>query len=105
MNLSAVPRLFSSRRLPVHVALIQVCPPDDFGWMSLGVSVDITLAAAMSADMVIAQVNPKMPKVHGHSFIHANDIDVIVEYQENILTIPEPPEIEAANNIANRSHA
>jgi acyl-CoA hydrolase/GNAT superfamily N-acetyltransferase len=99
MNLSAVPRLFSSRRLPVHVALIQVCPPDDFGWMSLGVSVDITLAAAMSADMVIAQVNPKMPKVHGHSFIHANDIDVIVEYQENILTIPEPPEIEAANNI------
>ncbi len=46
MNLSAVPRLFESRHLPIHVALIQVSPPDDFGWMSLGISVDITLAAA-----------------------------------------------------------
>ena len=43
MNLSAVPHLFKTRRLPIHVALIQVSPPDDFGWMSLGISVDITL--------------------------------------------------------------
>ena len=46
INLSAVPRLFESRRLPIHVALIQVSSPDDFGWMSLGISVDITQAAA-----------------------------------------------------------
>ena len=50
INMSAIPRLFKSRLLPIHVALIQVSPPDDFGWMSLGVSVDITLAAAQSAD-------------------------------------------------------
>jgi len=99
MNLSAVPRLFRSRQLPIHVALIQVCPPDDFGWMSLGVSVDITLSAAMSADLVIAQVNPKMPRILGQSFIHVNDVDVIVEYEEDILTIEEPPEMEAANEI------
>ena len=99
MNLSAVPRLFKSRQLPIHVALIQVCPPDDFGWLSLGVSVDITLAAAMSADLVIAQVNPQMPKVHGRSFIHVNDVDVIVEYDEEILTVQEPHEFEAANTI------
>ncbi|MGB8720816.1 MAG: acetyl-CoA hydrolase, partial [Desulfobacterales bacterium] len=42
INLSAIPRLFKSRRLPIHTALIQVSPPDDFGWMSLGVAVDIT---------------------------------------------------------------
>ncbi|MBU2551093.1 MAG: acetyl-CoA hydrolase, partial [Proteobacteria bacterium] len=56
VNLSSVPRLFKSRRLPLHAALIQVSSPDDFGWMSLGISVDVTMAAAQSADLVIAQV-------------------------------------------------
>lgn len=99
INLSAVPKLFTSRNLPVHVALIQVCPPDDFGWMSLGVSVDITLAAAQSADLVIAQVNPRMPRVLGRSFINVNDVDVIVEYEEPLLTVEKNPDIDAANAI------
>ncbi|MGD9079374.1 MAG: GNAT family N-acetyltransferase [Desulfobacterales bacterium] len=99
INLSAVPRLFKSRLLPIHVALIQVSPPDDFGWMSLGVSVDITLAAAQSADLVIAQVNSHMPRVLGRSFIHVNDVDIFVEYDEPLLTIGETPELKAANDI------
>ncbi|MDM8537858.1 GNAT family N-acetyltransferase, partial [Desulfobacterales bacterium HSG17] len=99
MNLSAIPHLFKSRQLPIHTALIQVSPPDDFGWMSLGVSVDITLAAATSADMVIAQVNPKMPRVLGQSFIHVNDVDYFVEHEENLLTIGNMPESEAADTI------
>jgi acyl-CoA hydrolase/GNAT superfamily N-acetyltransferase len=100
LNLSAVPRLFQSRRLPIHVALIQATPPDDFGWMSLGVSVDITLAAASSADLVIVQVNPEMPRVLGRSFIHVNDVHLVVEKQEPILTLPSVPESEAANTIS-----
>jgi len=100
LNLSAVPRLFQSRRLPLHVALIQATPPDDFGWMSLGVSVDITLAAASSADLVIVQVNPEMPRVLGRSFIHVNDVHLVVEKQEPILTLPSVPESEAANTIS-----
>ncbi|MFH1974532.1 MAG: GNAT family N-acetyltransferase [Pseudomonadota bacterium] len=100
INLSAIPRLFKSRLLPIHVALIQVSPPDDFGWMSLGVSVDITQAAASSADLVIAQVNPKMPRVLGRSFIHVNDVDVFVEKEEELLTIGELPDLESANKIA-----
>jgi len=99
MNLSDIPRLFKSRKLPIHVALIQVTPPDDFGWLSLGVSVDITLAAALSADLVIAEVNPKMPRVLGQSFIHVNDVDVFVEHEEDILTIGDLPEMKAANTI------
>ncbi len=99
MNLSAVPRLFKTRRLPIHVALIQVSPPDDFGWMSLGISVDITLAAALSADLVIAQVNSRMPRVLGRSFIHVNDVNAVVEYEEELLTIDELPELDAANHI------
>ena len=99
INLSAVPRLFKSRLLPIHVALIQVSPPDDFGWMSLGVSVDITLAAALSADLVIAQVNSHMPRVLGRSFLHVNDVDVFVEHDEPLLTIGDAPELKAANDI------
>jgi len=100
INLSAVPRLFKSRMLPIQAALIQVSPPDDFGWMSLGVSVDITLAAAESADLVIAQVNPRMPRVLGRSFIHVNDVDVFVEYEEPLLSVTEAPVVEAAKGIA-----
>ena len=100
INLSAVPRLFKSRMLPINAALIQVSPPDDFGWMSLGVSVDITLAAAESADLVIAQVNPRMPRILGRSFIHVNDVDVFVEHDESLLSIAETPEVEAAKGIA-----
>jgi len=99
INLSAVPRLFKNRYLPIHVALIQVSPPDDFGWMSLGISVDITMAAAMSADLVIAQVNYKMPRVLGRSFIHVNDVDVVVEYGEDLLTVDEAKESESSNLI------
>jgi acyl-CoA hydrolase/GNAT superfamily N-acetyltransferase len=99
MNLSAIPRLFKTRQMPIHVALIQTTPPDDFGWMSLGVSVDITLAAAMSADLVIAQVNPRMPRILGQSFLHVNDVDVIVEHEEELLSIDELPEMEQANII------
>ncbi len=100
LNLSALPGLFKSRQMPIQVALIQVCPPDDFGWMSLGVAVDITLAAALSADLVIAQVNPRMPRVLGRSFIHVNDVDIIVEHEEKLITVGRHPELESADLIA-----
>ena len=95
LNVSEVPALFKSRKLPINVALVQVSPPDDFGWMSLGISVDVTLAAAKSADVVIAQVNPRMPCIMGQSFIHVNDVDAIVEHEEDLITIEqrEPSEI------------
>jgi len=100
VNLFAIPPLFKHRKLYIHVALIQVTPPDDFGWMSLGVSVDITRAAALSADLVVAQVNPAMPRVMGDSFIHVNDVDVIVEHEEPLISILKPARPEAAKKIA-----
>jgi len=105
MNMSDVPLLFTTRKLPLNVALIQVSPPDDFGWMSLGISVDVTMAAARSADFVIAQVNPMMPRVMGQSFIHVNDVNLIVEHEEEILAIPpkevsSPAALEIGRHIA-----
>jgi acyl-CoA hydrolase len=94
INLSTVPHLFRTRQVPIHVALVQVSPPDDFGWMSLGISVDITFSAALSADRLIVQVNPKMPRVLGHSFLHVDDADMIVEYEEELIAVPEPPRAE-----------
>jgi acyl-CoA hydrolase/GNAT superfamily N-acetyltransferase len=100
IHISAVPGLFTKRQLPLHVALVQTTPPDDFGWMSLGISVDVCMAAVQSADLVIAQVNPNMPRILGHSFIHVNDVDIVVEMQEDLLTIDSLPEFESAHKIA-----
>ena len=99
MNMSGVPVLFSSRKLPINVALLQVSPPDDFGWMSLGVSVDVTRAAALAADFVIAQINSHMPRVMGQSFIHVNHVNALVEYDEELLVIEPAPPSEAAAQI------
>jgi acyl-CoA hydrolase/L-amino acid N-acyltransferase YncA len=96
MNMSDVPSLFITRKMPLNVALIQVSPPDDFGWMSLGISVDVTMAAARSADLVIAQVNPRMPRVMGQSFIHVNYVDYVVEHEEELLAVPPTRQVSDA---------
>lgn len=83
--LSAVPNLFYTRRIPVDVALIQTSLPDDHGYMSLGISVDIVKAAVESASLVIAQVNSYMPRVHGETFINIKNVDFIVPYDEPLL--------------------
>ncbi len=100
INLSAIPKLFKNRSIPLHVALIQVSPPDDFGWMSLGIAVDISLAAAQSADLVIAQINTEMPRVLGRCSVHVNDVDAVVEHDERLLSITAPSEPESAAAIA-----
>ena len=76
--LSQIPRLFSSQRIGLDVALIQVCPPDRHGYCSLGVSIDITKAGLEAARMVIAQVNPNMPRTWGDTIVHMDDIDYLV---------------------------
>ena len=82
MMLSEIPDLFRQKRLPLDVAMIQVSPPDRYGYCSLGISVDITKAAFESADLVIAQINEKMPITHGDSFIDINEIDYLVPHNE-----------------------
>ncbi|HMI84296.1 MAG TPA: acetyl-CoA hydrolase/transferase C-terminal domain-containing protein [Polyangiaceae bacterium] len=73
--LSDIPRLFRRRDIPVDVALLNVSPPDAHGFCSLGTSVDVTLAAAECARIVIAQINPSMPRTHGDGFLHVSRID------------------------------
>ena len=76
--LSEFPLLFKKKILPLDVALIHVSPPDEHGFCSLGVEVGLTKSAAESADLVIAEVNQKMPRTLGDSFIHVSKLDYMV---------------------------
>jgi len=98
--LSELPRLIAEGMVPIDVALIQVTPPDEHGFCSLGVSVEITKTAAEKAKLVIAQVNCQMPRVLGDSFIHISDIDVVVEHDEPILECPRPEQDIISERIA-----
>jgi len=102
--LSEIPKLIRSGRIDIDVALVQVSPPDQHGYCSLGVSVDITKPAIETAQLVIAQVNSRMPRTLGDSFVHISELDLIVEYDEPILeySYPEPNEVQlkVAENVA-----
>lgn len=89
--LSDIPMLFNSGQLPIDVALIQVTPPDARGKVSLGVSVDIVKSAAENASLVIAQVNPLMPKTLGDSFLDIYDLDILVPAASPIIERESTP--------------
>jgi acyl-CoA hydrolase/GNAT superfamily N-acetyltransferase len=97
--LSNVPDLFDRGLVPIDVALIQTSLPDDHGYMSLGVSVDIVKAATEKAALVIAQVNASMPRVHGDGFIHIKDVNFIIPYDEPILEYVSEADSEIAQQI------
>jgi acyl-CoA hydrolase/GNAT superfamily N-acetyltransferase len=97
--LCQVPGLFQKKLVPVDVALIQTSLPDEHGFMSLGISVDIVQAAAENASLVIAQVNSRMPRVLGDTFINVKDIDFIVPYDEPLLEYEDSVSDEIAEKI------
>jgi acyl-CoA hydrolase/GNAT superfamily N-acetyltransferase len=98
--LSEIPELFDSKQIGLEAALIQVSPPDRFGYCSLGISVDVTKAGARNADLVIAQVNPRMPRTWGDSFIHVDEIDWLVQHEEQLVqAVPEIPDEVVAKRI------
>jgi acyl-CoA hydrolase len=98
--LSQIPRLFASHRIGLDAALVQVSPPDKFGYCSLGVSVDITRSAVEYAGIVIAQVNPLMPKTWGDSFVHVDEIDWLVSYEEPLVeALPSAKDSEISRRI------
>ena len=96
--LSRVSSLFETT-LPPDVALIQVSPPDQHGYCSCGISVDYTKAAAERAKLVIAQVNPRMPRTLGDTFLHVARLDRIVECDAPLIELPPPAVGEAEKAI------
>lgn len=84
---SEVPELFRTT-LPVDAVFLNLSPPDEHGYCSFGISVDYSKPAAMEAELVIAQINPSMPRTLGDSFIHISDIDYIVEADTPLIELP-----------------
>jgi len=83
--LSQVPGLFNRKLVPIDVALIQTSFPDEHGFMSLGISVDIVKAAVENAALVIAQLNVEMPRIHGDTFLSIDDVDFFLPCDEPLL--------------------
>lgn len=94
-RLSEIPLLFASGQLPLDVALVQVSPPDEHGFCSFGVEVGVTKTAAASARLVIAEVNPQMPRTLGDSFVHVSKLTHIVpaDYALPELPMGQPTEL------------
>ena len=103
--LSEIHFLFRRNILPLDVALVQVSPPDRHGYCSLGVSVDIVIPAIQTAKMVIAQINPQVPRTHGDGIIHMDKVDLAIEVDAPIHISPmteiSPVEHEIGRHVAN----
>jgi acyl-CoA hydrolase len=97
--LSEIPQLFRSGIRRPNGALIHVSSPDRRGFCSLGTSVDVTKAAIETADYVIAQVNPQMPRTHGQSLIHISEIDELIHINESLPEAPSKPQTDIERKI------
>lgn len=76
--LSEIPQLFEKGILPLDVAIVQVSPPDSHGYCTLGTSADVAISAVKNARIVIAQVNPQMPRVLGEGFVHISRFEAAI---------------------------
>jgi acyl-CoA hydrolase len=100
LSLGDVPQLFHNGQLPLDVAMVQVAPPDPDGTCSLGISVDVTKAAALVARTVIAEVNPAMPRTAGDSRIPVDRIASFVPVETPVVEYLHDPAGEVAEQIA-----
>lgn len=104
MFLSEIPVAFRSGLIPLNVALISVSSPDEHGHCTLGVSCDVTRAAVEVADIVIAEINPNMPRVIGDGVIALSKIDYAIEVDYPIFeappTAPTAIELAIGQNVA-----
>ncbi|MEM5776697.1 MAG: acetyl-CoA hydrolase/transferase C-terminal domain-containing protein, partial [Anaerolineaceae bacterium] len=98
--LSELPLLFKNRILPLDIALIHTSPPDSNGICSYGIESGLTKTATESARIVIAQVNQRMPRILGDTFIHVKDIDYIVPVDDDLAELPM--ESEGNNDIVEK---
>lgn len=100
ISIAQVPSLIENGRIPVDVAFIQVSQSDEHGYVSLGVSVDITRSVLSKAKRVIAEVNPNMPFTLGDTFVHVNDIAAFVPVDTPVIEFTHPPVDAVAEQIA-----
>jgi acetyl-CoA hydrolase len=84
VHLHEIPRLFRERSVPLDAAFVVLTPPDEHGFCSFGIEVGVTKPAALAADRIVAEINRKMPRTLGDSFIHVSKIDAFVEQDRDL---------------------
>lgn len=99
ISLSQVPQLMNTGMVKIDVALVQTSLPDEHGFLSLGVGVDIVKTATERASVVIAQLNPRMPRIHGDGFINLQEVDFVIPYEEPILELNDSAPSREVENI------
>jgi len=99
-RLSRIPKLFESGAIRVDVAFVQITPPDARGYASLGVSVDVAKHAMDRASMVVAEINDKVPRTLGNTFVHVNDFDYMVHATEPPIYFPRWPFNDVIDKVA-----
>ena len=97
--LSEISSLFSDGTLALDAALVNVSPPDEFGYCSLGAAVDISMSAVRNCQQVVAQINPQVPRTAGHSYIHISEITACIEASEPLVEVSPPPIDSVAERI------
>jgi len=98
--LSEIEGLFSSGAMLIDVALLQCTPPDSYGFMSLGTSIDVTMAVAQCARHVIVEINDQMPRTLGDAFLHVSRVDAFIETSHPLSEYPQHPVTEQHRAIA-----
>ncbi len=98
--LSEIEGLIESGAMPIDVVLMQVSPPDDHGFVTLGTTVDSTLTASRAAKVVIAEVNDRMPRTHGDTALHISHISALVESSRPLLEFRSEPHTELHMRVA-----
>lgn len=84
VHLHEMPRLFREKRIPLDAALVILSPPDEHGFCSFGIEVGVTKPAALAARRIVAEVNRRMPRTLGDSFIHVSKVDAFVEVDRDL---------------------
>ncbi len=97
---SEIPKIIRSRKIPIDVAIVQITPPNEAGYCSLGVAVDVAKEAIDQASLVIAEINPEMPFTFGDTFVSIDNFDLLVKSTKAPITYPSSPAYEQMNKVA-----
>ena len=102
--LSDIPSLFTTGKIPLDVALLQLSPPDTHGWCTLGTSVDTALAASRVARFIVAEINEQMPRTHGNTLVHLSKVHAYIHTNRPLHThppsAPSPVEDQIGEQVA-----
>ena len=97
---SRIPRLIESGQIPIDAAFVQITPPNEAGYCSLGVAVDVGRQAMEQASLVVGEINPDIPVTYGDTFVHVEDFHLLVQSTEPPLWFPRWPVDDAFDRVA-----